>query len=303
MKVLVGVPTYGNLLFTKLTIEHIKKTTKIPYDLFVIVGKFEDDETKEYCKTEGINHLVHSTNRGLPCSVNDLYDAAFVKGDYDALVVVGNDALPYWDAIDKLVAHTKLGEYDWVSGTVVSIHNLLSKIPECSKYFKGGEKNMNFVGSDLPEWLEQYKPHLPARNVVDMAKFAIVGDTHNLCLFTRKLFETVGYIDTNFFPAYYEDNDYARRAQLLNMRMCRLVDSRYFHFWSRTIHQGGMQGTNNKYFPLNKKYYIKKWGNIPGKEKFTKPFNGAQFEHSTIRNLNINSREDEIKILQEWKAK
>lgn len=292
-KLVIGVPTFGNVGFTKMTLDHIKKTVKSPYELVVVVGKPGDTDTVKLCRNQGIYYIKHTSNKGLPAEINDMYDFAFKDGEADALVVVGNDVLPYWDGIDKLVRYANESDYDWISGTVVSINGLISKVPSTASYFHGGERDRNFFGTSLPEWLDKYKPN-DKEMVVDLARFKVVGDSHNMCLFTRRLFEHIGYVDVNFYPAYYEDNDYSRRAQIAKLKMCRLQHAKYFHFWSRTIHQGNMKSTNDKYFPLDKKFYIEKWGGEPGKEKFAKPYNG------TKGTINITSRINEDKIIQSW---
>ena len=78
-----------------------------------------------------------------------------------------------------------------------------------------------------------------------------------------------------FFPAYYEDNDYARRAMLAGVLSCTAMNGIYFHFWSRTIKQGS-GGSTDKYFQENKKFYQRKWGGDFLSEKYQKPFGGEK---------------------------
>lgn len=305
--ILIGVPTFGNFVFTKMCIEHIVKTTKrTKYKLMVVVGKPNDSETINYCLENNIYHIVHEVNKGLPASVNDIYDHAFMEKSYDAVVIVGNDVLPYWNSIDQLVDIANKTDYDWVSGVAVAINTLIKAVPDCAKYFGGGEKNKNFNETNLTEWLDKYKPIKKEKEILDLAHYGIVGDSHNMCLFTKELFNKIGYIDVNFFPAYYEDNDYSRRAQLAGIKMCRVTNSVYFHYWSRTLHQGGMKATNDKYFPMNKSYYIEKWGGEPGKETYTYPFNGGKYELGGISmkgHINIRKRSREEFILNAWRQK
>lgn len=70
------------------------------------------------------------------------------------------------------------------------------------------------------------------------------------------------------------DNDYAYRTTLTPGIKLGTVESCWmFHFWSRTIYEGGMLHINNKYFPRNHLYYCKKWGGSPTQERFKTPFN------------------------------
>ena len=115
--------------------------------------------------------------------------------------------------------------------------------------------------------------------------------------------DAIGYIDTGFYPAYYSDNDYARRGVNAGLKTCALSNSVYFHFWSRTLHQG-TSVSNDKYFNNNRKYYIMKWGGDFGKEKWLVPFNGENPIIDGIQyegNLNINTRDREMEIINHWK--
>lgn len=298
-KVLIGVPTYGNFVFTKLTLEHIKKTTELD-DILVIVGKPGDDQTVDYCAKSGIKYLTHGKNFGLPKSLNDLYKKVFYEGDYDYLVVVGNDVLPYWNAIDRLVEVASKYKLDWVTATPVPVSKFLDAVPQVKPLFHGGEKDVNFHSDSLDEWLGSYEFSKSRCKKIDITKYSIIGDSHNLTLFSRNVWNTIGYIDVNFYPAYFEDNDYARRAQLAKLSMVRIDCAIYFHFWSRTIHQGGMKKINDRYFPMNKKYYIEKWGGEPGKETFTTPFNGNRLQDGYASSLKIQFRKQEQQIINDW---
>jgi GT2 family glycosyltransferase len=107
----------------------------------------------------------------------------------------------------------------------------------------------------------------------------VVGPKHwCTVLVSKRCIETVGYFDEKFFPAYYEDNDYAYRINLLHnadpenyngLELDLALNPKVFRN-SMTIQK---DKTLNKHFSENKKYFIKKWGGKPHKETFTKPFN------------------------------
>jgi GT2 family glycosyltransferase len=93
------------------------------------------------------------------------------------------------------------------------------------------------------------------------------------CVFaiTKDTFKKVGNFDGNFFPAYFEDNDYAYRMKLAGIR----VLSSPFLF--PVIYRNSMtlqrDKTVNDNFMKNHDYYIAKWGGRAGLEKFLTPFN------------------------------
>ncbi len=104
----------------------------------------------------------------------------------------------------------------------------------------------------------------------------------------------LGGFDETFYPAYFEDGDYRRRANLAGIPV---------HEWpieyverlalgrdrtSRGIVHGsydadGYQGWRGERlawfwecYEKNRQYYIAKWGGDPGSETFSVPFNGAR---------------------------
>ncbi len=90
----------------------------------------------------------------------------------------------------------------------------------------------------------------------------------------RKTFETVGKFDEQFYPAYYEDNDYAYRMKLVKLSIKRT------DFLNPMVYFKGSTATKQPEILLEtqklRALYVAKWGGAPGKEKFSKPFNGKK---------------------------
>lgn len=299
-KPLVGIVAFGNLKYTKLAVKYLKLNTTIPFDLFIVASK-HGDGTPEWCEKQGINYISKKLNWGFPNDLNDIYDYAWMDGSQRHVIVMGNDVMPFPQAVDNLVAYADNSDFEWVSGIASATpRKFLRRFPKYKHLFN---KDI-LLKENFNEWLE-LKPEYTGK-VKDITNYGIIGDSHNLCLFKRSLFDKIGYVDVNFFPAYFEDNDYARRAQLAGTKMCRISDAPYFHFWSRTIYEAGNKKLNDKLFPENKKYYIKKWGGAPGKEKFMKPFNGAVSNSSTNNlpiSIDIMTRDKEKDTIKYWRNK
>lgn len=66
----------------------------------------------------------------------------------------------------------------------------------------------------------------------------------------------IGLFDESLFPAYFEDNDYTRRAEFLGVNI-RLVDIKIKHDNSSTIKAGYQEKNEVTYF-RNQKYYQSK---------------------------------------------
>ena len=87
-----------------------------------------------------------------------------------------------------------------------------------------------------------------------------------------ELLYEAGYLDENFFPAYYEDNDHRYRMKLVDMQW-EYLPLDYQHIVSATIKKDPAIFQKNQYtFKENGRYYIEKWGGLPGQETYTSPF-------------------------------
>lgn len=98
-------------------------------------------------------------------------------------------------------------------------------------------------------------------------------------MITERCFQQVGPFDENFYPAYFEDNDYHRRIILSGLNSRMITNAPYYHYGSTT--QRTNDGVQPKDFELNRQYYKEKWGGVPGAETFATPYNipGAPVSH------------------------
>lgn len=111
----------------------------------------------------------------------------------------------------------------------------------------------------------------------DLERLAEAMDTDGpmlACLFEFGAFalnqatvDLVGWYDENFYPIYYDDNDYRYRCKLAGVPVRNLI-SRTRHVGSATIHSGYAEA-NSRTFPRNGAYYAAKWGGLPGHETVT----------------------------------
>jgi hypothetical protein len=297
MTTLVGFVTFGGINFTKLMVRGIRETVTKPYSLCAIVGKPGDTETVDYLVKEKIPHKIHLVNMGFPASLNDIYDFAWKDNNFDNLVMLGNDVIPYKYAIDSLIEVADTTDIEWMCAREWNAKALCEVHPELRSYFEGED----YIYTKFDE-----RPWDNFEGLTKEITFDRVGlsDVHNLALFKRAVFEKIGYIDAHFYPAYYEDNDYVRRAVLAGLKSCTVGNAFYFHFWSRTIKQGS-GGSTTRYFENNRRYYHVKWGGDFGKETFTQPFNGAtDFKVGGAlapSDINIQTRDYEADAIKFWR--
>lgn len=280
-KTLVGIVTFGNLKYTQITINSIIRNTDTEVDFFVVVGKPGDTETRQWLIDNKIPHTVHEENLGFPYSINDIYDHAWVHNDYDNLVLAGNDVYVYPQAVDSMIKLAETTDYEVISALQYDVRSLFSEFEEARKYIDNGSYTINDLNAQPWLLFDGWKHDEPV--VADMQLY----DIQNLCLYTKKYFEDVGYVDVNFYPAYFVDNDLARRIVNSGIRCCSLVSARFFHFWSRTIKEE-RGGSTGDYFRANQRYYRSKWGGNFGSERLNAP-------------VKIGTRDGEKEQIARWR--
>lgn len=80
-------------------------------------------------------------------------------------------------------------------------------------------------------------------------------------MFRPRTLQQYGWFDTNFKPAYFEDNDYYARV-VIGGGSCRVVHgAQFYHHGSMTIRQDPEAAHHVQYwFGQNRAYFARKWG-------------------------------------------
>lgn len=308
-KTLVGIVSYGGMSFLELALRSIQETAKTPVDVCVVVAKPGDGEMRDFLIQRQVLHFTHHENKGFPASVNDLYEAAFVhhgsrqaaifrdagKMEYDNLIICGNDVVAMPGAIDAMIHTADTTDYEMVCGSEFNSRFLVDNYPEARRYFRG--ENLLFDDFTARPW----ELHTERRSGIEPHARK---DIRNFTLFKRSAFEKAGYCDVNFFPnGYFEDLDACVRMDRLGVTACGLLDAPFFHFWSRTIHQGENRD-HGKHYRDNEWYYREKWGGGWQQEKYDLPFHGDPYQLASGLvfpcALKIDSREQEAAIIEYW---
>ena len=89
------------------------------------------------------------------------------------------------------------------------------------------------------------------------------------------LFRMVGFFDFNYYPAYFEETDFAYRIQLAYGWQTKrpLWPKCHIDAKVESIAHGMRLGGVNVHMGQQSARYAKKWGGAPGFETFTTPFN------------------------------
>lgn len=136
----------------------------------------------------------------------------------------------------------------------------------------------------------RFGPHTIQRLVMGAVdnpdKLVVFGQYAFSCfLIRRRALEVVGrFDDKNFYPIYFDDNDYAYRMKLLGHTPLDIPNLDYHH------EEGGsatlkvksakeMEAHHNSFKALAERYE-RKWGGPPGHERYTQPFNGEGWRYA-----------------------
>ena len=109
--------------------------------------------------------------------------------------------------------------------------------------------------------------------IMSNLEIRFINSLMNWCSFILSVdgYKKIGEFNQEYFPNYYNDNDYCYRMRLLNME--RINTS----FLNPVVYRNSMTIAKNP--ELNSRFleyrqnYINMWGGLPNEEKFTKPFN------------------------------
>lgn len=124
----------------------------------------------------------------------------------------------------------------------------------------------------LPNTVEHFRDHFK-----DGAQFMGANGSNAFSLFClrKSTWETVGPFDEQFWPAYYEDNDYMRRMKISGIPLTFFVGHWYHHVGSATIasYTSAEKSEHQRQFAANGQRYKDKWGGPPNAERYTAPYN------------------------------
>jgi GT2 family glycosyltransferase len=105
--------------------------------------------------------------------------------------------------------------------------------------------------------------------------FVLPLDVWALFAISEKLHKEINGFDENFYPAYFEDNDFHYRMKLKGYDITLVTDISLGHENSSTLaaFNENQMNIHHLCFRKNRSYYTDKWGGPPTHEKYTTPFN------------------------------
>jgi GT2 family glycosyltransferase len=167
-----------------------------------------------------------------------------IRKGADYILVVNDDILFSPWTIDGLVSYFESADD---SIAIVTGHNVRGQIENPDDIF-------SWPCPEFPNVDEEHP---------DFACFMIKPST----------IENIGNFDENFTPAYFEDNDYHRRINLLGYKARFTASAPYYHYGSRTQNNDSNIPVVPPFaFELNRAYYINKWQGDVGSETALHPY-------------------------------
>lgn len=182
--------------------------------------------------------LSEAWNRGIKEAVIDSESKYFF--------IINNDVLFHRNTIDNLIEAMDKTNY-----SMVTCNNIAPVMSE-SDFLNMEVKKDDCLDKPITNWREE-------------------GPDFSAFLINRQTIEDIGWFDENFYPCFYEDNDYHTRILKANKHAKRTSQSPYYHYGSMTARA---TGTNSG---LGESRFIEKWGVMPEKvmdgQGFTNPYN------------------------------
>lgn len=202
-KLLLTMLTYNALEMTKRAMESIRSWHN--YKLFVVDNK-STDGTQEWLKEKGIEFVSEEMSASAAQSV---CVAKFMESDCDYLMIMNNDIVLRYDAIDRLVGCAeRSGAYGVMS------------TPTPRPFWQ-----MDSVVPKDNEWTE----------IID-----IPAGSFSATLFTRECMKNMALgpmFNERFKPRYIEDNDYTLRIRLGGGKFVRAHAALFWHYLGIVVKQ------------------------------------------------------------------
>jgi len=242
-KVSVVVVTYNNLDFTRACLASLDEYSQYENLEVVVVDNASSDGSQEFLSNWAIGKdsrklIVNKQNRGFAAANNQGLEVA--TGDY--LVILNNDTYVTHGWVRTLVRHL---ERDKTIGLIGPVTNNI-----------GNEAKIDIAYSNMAEMLLKSaaftRRHIGQTFPLRTAAFFCV-------MMPRTTYSRVGTLDEVFGRGFFEDDDYCRRIEQLDLRIVCAEDVFVHHHLSASFNKFKSQD-RRKLFEDNKKIYEAKWG-------------------------------------------
>ena len=263
----IVILSYNNRALTQQCIESIRETTPEFAREIVIVDNDSKDDSVEYLRQQKDIVLVENDyNAGFPGGCNIGIEASRQEND---IFLLNNDTIMCFNTLYTL----RMGLYEKENyGSAGCVTN------NCAN-------NQSVFKSNSLEELKKFGLQNNILNKRHEIKLMLVGFA---LLIKRKVLEKVGYLDEQFFPGNFEDDDLTIRILMQNYQNVLVYSSFIIHLGTVSFKKTDYNSILN----VNYKKFISKYNFINEKHFFcfTHSECNVPFYKNEIENLKINSK-------------
>lgn len=234
--------TYNQLKYTKITLDSIRKHTKVPYEI-IVVDNASSDGTVEFLKTQKhIRAVFNKENLGFPAGCNQGMEIA--NGDY--VLLLNNDVVVLNSWLEGLI---ECAESDRKIGIVGPMSNWISG--------NQLERNVTYkTVSQVHEFAADYRRR-NRKQWIDVPRIA------GFCMLIKKeVIDEIGGLDAAYGIGNCEDDDFCVRSNLAGFKNVIARDVFIHHFGSRSFMKDGFERFQDG-LQEKEKIFLDKWGITP----------------------------------------
>lgn len=233
------IPTYNQRDYVLQCVSSIEKHTPAPYEIIVVDNASQDGTAEALLRQGGMVRVAAlEKNRGFAGGVN--HGLMMAKGRH--IVVLNNDTLV---------------TPGWLENMMVCLHSdpQIGVVGPVTNYI-GGDQQIEVPYREVKEMWS----FAAIQNRPDPEKHRLTDRLVGFCwLFSRDLFERIGYLDEGYAVGNFEDDDWIIRVRMQGYRLAVAGDAFIHHFGSVSMKALGEQDFHsvNK---GNEQFYSQKWG-------------------------------------------
>ncbi len=206
--------TWNALEYTRITIESVRRFTKLPCEL-VVVDNGSEAPTVEYLRTLNDATVIYNPeNRGFAGGCNQGIAAS--RGRY--VMLLNNDVVVTERWLEDMVA---AAQHDVEIGIVGPRSNKVAGVQQLDVSYQTIEEMHRFAAQ---------------RRAAYAQRGAYLDRVIGFCmLIDRRVIDAIGGLDENFGTGNFEDDDYCMRARLAGYKIWMADDVFIHHYGHRTF--------------------------------------------------------------------
>lgn len=245
--VTIVVLAHNQLDYTRLCLESLRRHTRIPHEL-LIVDNASQDGTPEFLRSlEGLHVLTNPENLGYARACNQGIAAA--RGRH--VVLLNNDTIVTHGWLEGLLGELESAPEVGMVGPVSNYAPSEQMLPEAPyTRFEGTRQLLDLQSLHRLAHERTVGRKGTSRSVNQLGGFCMV--------IRREVIERIGGLDDRFGIGFFEDTDYAYRAQLAGFELRVREDVFVHHFGSRTFQ--GAKLDVERLLRENGAAFKEKWG-------------------------------------------